>query len=609
MKRKFLSISLAALLLGGTMTSCDEETLNTLVSLIDMIITDDNTTITTDDGHGLGWLEKNEDTEKIEDDIVINPIKGTEIDKNTGLPESVDLSVYLPAIGDQGQFGTCTAWAAAYNSRTWLYAKSKGVKGTSLSKDHIFSAADLFRSIGDKDKGEKCQGSSMEAALKVMVSRGVATTATVPDIKDYSECSCSVPAAANTEASKYKIGSYREVSIVANNNVTVDEAIMTAKKYLSEGRIILFGARLGDKFMTCNSAEVLTTNGTFEHTGIHAYHALVCVGYDDNKGTKGAFKVVNSWGKTWGDKGYVWIDQRFFCGGDFAYYGFVLNDLDENKVNSSTLGEGEERADVESSDVDLIVSLCKDGDFEDEDYPEYSEDPRWRTLVYDATNSGTGTVRASDTWGICYMLYNAFNANESEIVLFDLYSDKIGDVAKGECIDNWDKETAMSILGYRAQGFSISNVDIPGKTSVCTAVTGDPDDCFAWSYKMPDVTGSYYLVLIADAFNTIVESDDENNYHFLMAADGQPLKFENGVLKSDIGNNKALAFRKVMPAQNAVMPFQTAVNEARPNTYSPSEIASVIREHRRNGVIANKALKLLKENDGNVLPRRYVKVK
>lgn len=98
MKRKLLIISLASVLAGGTLTSCNEDTIKTLVSLVDMILTDDNTTITTDDGHGLGWLEKDEDTESIEDDIVINPVKDTEIDKNTGLPTSVDLAAYLPAV-------------------------------------------------------------------------------------------------------------------------------------------------------------------------------------------------------------------------------------------------------------------------------------------------------------------------------------------------------------------------------------------------------------------------------------------------------------------------------------------------------------------------------
>ncbi|MCQ2229509.1 MAG: C1 family peptidase [Bacteroidales bacterium] len=599
MKLKFISMCMAAVMAVTTLTSCDEETLAAVLTIVDLVLGDDGeTTIVTDDGHGLGWLEREEDTEHIEDDIVLNPYKDSEIDRNTGLPTSVDLSVYLPPIGDQGQYGTCTAWATAYNSRTWLYAKSKNVRGTSLSRDHIFSAADLFRSISDANKGTKCQGSAMEAALDVMVKRGVASVSTVPDISDYSQCSCAVPQAANTEAAKYKIASYREIDI---------KDVRSVKRYLSEGRIIVFGAKLGDNFMLCNNEAVITSNGTFNHTGIHAYHAMACVGYDDNKGSNGAFKLVNSWGKSWGNNGFAWVDCKFFCGGEFAYCGFVINDLDENKSSVGDIADGEEKADVVTSDKDLVITMCNDNDFDDPDDAD-SQDPRWRTLYYDAANAGEGTVLASDTWGICYMLYNAYDANQSEMVLFDLYTDKIGDVKKGEYIGDWDRQTAMSILGCQAQGFSITNVDVPGRTSVCAAVTNDPDQCFSWSYKLPQVTGDYYLVLAVDAFNSVVESDNENNYYFLMGADNKPLKFENGVLKSDITTNKALSFRRVIPKKNAVMPHQTAVNDVCPNTYTPQEIASVIDAHRRNGVIANKALRWLEENEGSIKPRRTVNV-
>lgn len=44
-------------------------------------------------------------------------------------------------------------------------------------------------------------------------------------------------------------------------------------------------------------------------------HAMIIVGYDDNKkclGSKGAFKIKNSWGESWGDKGYAWLPYSHF---------------------------------------------------------------------------------------------------------------------------------------------------------------------------------------------------------------------------------------------------------------------------------------------------------
>ncbi len=40
-------------------------------------------------------------------------------------------------------------------------------------------------------------------------------------------------------------------------------------------------------------------------------HAMTIIGYDDNK-FGGAFRVVNSYGKDWGDKGYFWLKYKDF---------------------------------------------------------------------------------------------------------------------------------------------------------------------------------------------------------------------------------------------------------------------------------------------------------
>lgn len=53
------------------------------------------------------------------------------------------------------------------------------------------------------------------------------------------------------------------------------------------------------------------SNGIFEgspHTTTD--HAVLLIGYDPNIG----FKIKNIWGRTWGIKGYAWIDFEKHAG-------------------------------------------------------------------------------------------------------------------------------------------------------------------------------------------------------------------------------------------------------------------------------------------------------
>lgn len=62
----------------------------------------------------LGW-KGSDDPSQIPSSITNNFGFG-----NTNLPSSVDLTPKFPPIGDQGQYGTCVAWAAGYNLKTAL---------------------------------------------------------------------------------------------------------------------------------------------------------------------------------------------------------------------------------------------------------------------------------------------------------------------------------------------------------------------------------------------------------------------------------------------------------------------------------------------------------
>lgn len=595
MKRTRIWAALSAsVICGASLTACDEDTLNLIMDIVSVVAGDDDTEVAVSvDGKGLGYMEPDEDTSTIEDDIHINT-DGGDGTVSANLPDKVDLTAYLPPIGNQGNYGTCVAWATAYNCRTWLDAHKNGRTTNQLSSSEIYSPADIWKGIPAGQKNKGCQGTSFQPAFNAMISRGVATLAESPYFSTQGDCDCSNTQSETAEASKHKIKSYREIAV---------HDITTVKRYLAEGHPVVIGASLGDNYMNATGSSVIYSKGTTAQTGMHAYHAMMCVGYDNNRGgSNGAFRVVNSWGKTWGDNGYVWLDANYMCSNDFAYTGLVAY-LD----GDDTTGYGDT-----ASDVDLQPITVTDEDY-DEAGDSDASDPRWRTLVYDVYNAGEGTVKASSTWGNAYVLYNAYNANEMTVVLVDVYTDQLG-LGKGEMNPNWDRAEAKATLGLDAQGYSLTNMDIPGNTSVATYVTRKTDPSatgseysFSWTYKMPDITGSYYLVMIADAFSSVSESNENNNYYFLTGSDGGPLKFSNGVIQTKIANNKSLNLSK--PRKGADHPKQTAVTDKAPNTYSPAEISRVISEMRKSGELRNKAAQWVADNEASAVAKRRTVIK
>jgi hypothetical protein len=75
-----------------------------------------------------GWTSNLDDPSTVQENIA-NPFDNTPEDQ---LPRSIDLSQYFPPIGDQGQYGTCVAWASAYNLKTALEAVKFGLTQTQL---------------------------------------------------------------------------------------------------------------------------------------------------------------------------------------------------------------------------------------------------------------------------------------------------------------------------------------------------------------------------------------------------------------------------------------------------------------------------------------------
>jgi C1A family cysteine protease len=206
---------------------------------------------------------------------------------NASLPPSVDLSGSMPPVGDQGQLGSCVAWASAHGLATFN-ANVERQWGAG-SADHWASAAFHYAELLKQSGGACGDGTSIKTGMDLLISQGCPTAAAVP----YSDRQC-VNGAGND--GQFRIGSYNRVD--PKNRAAV-------KAELAAGSLVVFGTTLHESFMNFTGSEVFRGSGPLvTQANMHAAHAMVLIGYDD---ARGAYRLQNSWGTRWGDAGRMWI--------------------------------------------------------------------------------------------------------------------------------------------------------------------------------------------------------------------------------------------------------------------------------------------------------------
>jgi C1A family cysteine protease len=215
----------------------------------------------------------------------------------TTLPASYMLTTPTP--GNQGSEGSCVAWAAASVRSIDRYYRSNATSYSNAT--NIFSPEYIFNQI----EVGGCGSSSMYDAFGIMANKGVCTWQTMP-YSSTNGCTLMPGTSQNAEAANYKIPSY---SIVYGTDTTAIKSSIAAKHPLASVVVI------DNYFYSAGPGFIWNTKGT----GVIG-HALAIVGYDDSKH---AFKAMNSWGTTWGDGGFIWIDYAFLS--SVAYELFVIN--------------------------------------------------------------------------------------------------------------------------------------------------------------------------------------------------------------------------------------------------------------------------------------------
>jgi C1A family cysteine protease len=215
----------------------------------------------------------------------------------TKLPTKVDLrGSKMPRVYDQGELGSCTANAigAAFEfsqikqgqtdfmpSRLFIYYNERAIEGTI-----------------DTDSG-----AMIRDGMKSVAKLGVCTEETWPyDIPRFTE---KPPRKAYTEAKKHQALVYRRVL----------GQLHQMQGCLAQGYPFVFGFSVYESFMSPEVAQTGKVPLPPRGEQLIGGHAVLAVGYDD---AEQSFIVRNSWGTSWGIKGYCMMPYGYLTDSQLA---------------------------------------------------------------------------------------------------------------------------------------------------------------------------------------------------------------------------------------------------------------------------------------------------
>ena len=220
------------------------------------------------------------------------------------LPERASLEEFAPPRLNQGQQGSCVAWASAYAARSIINNRATGQPP---SQQTAFSPSFLYNQI---KLGSDCQGSYILRAMDNMLANGVAPLSKFAYTDE--NCTREPGSEERSIAKRYKIKGFQRLSASDDPNSPVD--MLAMKQYLAQGSPVVIGMMVGGSFMQGMEGQDVW-QPTQQDTRMSGFggHAMCVIGYDDFKTTNGgAFQIMNSWGTDWGRNGIAWVPYDAF---------------------------------------------------------------------------------------------------------------------------------------------------------------------------------------------------------------------------------------------------------------------------------------------------------
>ncbi|MDR2700822.1 MAG: SUMF1/EgtB/PvdO family nonheme iron enzyme [Spirochaetaceae bacterium] len=245
------------------------------------------------------------------------------------IPSAYSLKKYAPIPGDQGEIGSCTAWAAAYGAKTIMESIRLERTNRYLTTRNVYSPLYCYEVAMEIDEKPEAAGANITTVVSMMRNFGV------PKESDYRKLSTTAANRAtrlNPDADnlrKWKItGSdalfqmdYEKAIVGDYSPTAMNFRINMIKNNISQGNPVIVGIIPSNSFMELTGEQWKPKAN--ERPNPENGHAVCVIGYDDNK-FGGAFEILNSWTEYWGNGGFAWIDYQTF--GKYLIQGIVLVD-------------------------------------------------------------------------------------------------------------------------------------------------------------------------------------------------------------------------------------------------------------------------------------------
>ena len=237
------------------------------------------------------------------------------------LPFSYSLEKYVPPVLRQ-KGGTCVGFATFYYALSTMYNIEFDITDTRGKYVHAFDPYYIY-SIVNNNK-EDCEGAlPFDDAFKALSKIGAKKLFYPP----FTDCGTEWTETELKNTLGYTVPySIEEWYYLEKTSKPADKLIEIVKNFIYNKIPVITGFKYVKSMSSYNSENQFGVkgDGLWDPKSLEDQqggHALCVVGYNDYK-HGGAFRIVNSWGKDYGDDGYIWVKYDDFV--EFVELLFVV---------------------------------------------------------------------------------------------------------------------------------------------------------------------------------------------------------------------------------------------------------------------------------------------